>query len=168
MRFLTGIVGHSPLPKLYAFCDDANASSDSFSPVFIKENDVLVRKRLGSYPLLGEKESLEALASSQKAYDLGRGEWPTMPVKKRIDCMLHFTKKMKEQKSVIVNYLMWEIGKSLKDSEKEFDRTVEYIFDTIEALKNLDRDSSKIEKKNDIYAWLKNLFLFILYINIAC
>ena len=130
-------------------------TQDIFSPVFIKENSVLVRKRLGSYPLLGEKESLEALASSQKAYDLGRGEWPTMPVKKRIDCMLHFTKKMKEQKSVIVNYLMWEIGKSLKDSEKEFDRTVEYIFDTIEALKNLDRDSSKIEKKNDIYAQIR-------------
>ena len=130
-------------------------TQDVFSPVFIKENDVLVRKRLGSYPLLGEKESLEALASSQKAYNLGRGEWPTMPVKKRIDCMLHFTKKMKEQKSVIVNYLMWEIGKSLKDSEKEFDRTVEYIFDTIEALKNLDRDSSKIEKKNDIYAQIR-------------
>ena len=55
---------------------------DIFSPVFIKENNVLVRKRLGSYPLLGEKESLEALASAQKAYNLGRGEWPTMPVKK--------------------------------------------------------------------------------------
>ena len=126
-----------------------------FSPVFIKENNGLVRKRLGSYPLLGEKESLEALKSAQKAYDLGRGEWPTMPVKMRIECMLQFTKKMKEQKSIIVNYLMWEIGKSFKDSDKEFDRTIEYIFDTIEALKNLDRDSSKIEKKNDIYAQIR-------------
>jgi len=42
---------------------------------------------------------------------------------------------------------MWEIGKTFKDSEKEFDRTIEYIFDTIEALKNLDRDNSRIEKK---------------------
>ena len=91
---------------------------DIFSPVFIKENDVLVRKRLGSYPLLGEKESLEALASAQKAYNIGRGEWPTMPVKKRIEHMLLFTTKMKEQRSVIDKYLMWEIGKSLKDSEK--------------------------------------------------
>ena len=128
---------------------------DIFSPVYIKENNGLVRKRLGSYPLLGEKESLEALTSAQKAYDLGRGEWPTMPVKMRIECMLQFTKKMKEQKPIIVNYLMWEIGKSFKDSDKEFDRTIEYIFDTIEALKNLDRDSSKIEKKNDIYAQIR-------------
>ena len=34
---------------------------------------------------------------------------------------------------------MWEIGKNLNDSRKEFDRTVEYIKDTI----------SKIKEKND-------------------
>ena len=34
---------------------------------------------------------------------------------------------------------MWEIGKSLADAEKEFDRTVDYIRDTIDALKDLDR-----------------------------
>ena len=128
---------------------------DIFSPVYCKENNTMVRKRLGSYPLLGEKESFEALKSAQAAYDLGRGVWPTMPVKKRIEHMLRFTKMMKEQKSLVVNYLMWEIGKTYKDSEKEFDRTVEYIFDTIEALKNLDRDNSKIEKKNDIYAQIR-------------
>ncbi len=128
---------------------------DIFSPVYTMENNALVRKRLGSYPLLGEKESFEALKSAQAAYDLGRGVWPTMPVKKRIEHMLRFTKMMKEQKSSVVNYLMWEIGKTYKDSEKEFDRTVEYIFDTIEALKNLDRDNSKIEKKNDIYAQIR-------------
>jgi glyceraldehyde-3-phosphate dehydrogenase (NADP+) len=38
---------------------------------------------------------------------------------------------------------MWEIGKSLKDSEREFDRTVDYIRDTMEALKSLDRTSSR-------------------------
>lgn len=131
------------------------AMQDVFSPIYIKTNNGLVQKRLGSYPLLGEKQSLEALKSAQDAYNLGRGIWPTMTVKKRIEHMLHFTKKMKEQRTVVVNYLMWEIGKTLKDSEKEFDRTIEYIFDTIEALKNLDRDNSKIEKKNDIYAQIR-------------
>ena len=29
---------------------------------------------------------------------------------------------------------MWEIGKTLPDSQKEFDRTVEYMKATIEAL----------------------------------
>lgn len=131
------------------------SSQEVVSPVYINNNGVLTRKKLGSYPLLGEKEALEALASAQKAYNLGRGEWPTMPVKKRIEHMMRFVKMMKEQRSEVVKYLMWEIGKNFKDSEKEFDRTVEYILDTIEALKNLDRDSSKVEKKNDIYAQIR-------------
>ena len=131
------------------------AVQDVFSPVFISDNNSLKRKRLGSYPLLGEKESFEALKSAQTAYDLGRGVWPTMTVKKRIEHMTRFTKMMREQRELVVKYLMWEIGKNLKDSEKEFDRTIEYIFDTIDALKNLDRDNSKIEKKNDIFAQIR-------------
>ncbi len=38
---------------------------------------------------------------------------------------------------------MWEIGKTLPDAEKEFDRTVDYIADTIDALKDLDRVASR-------------------------
>jgi glyceraldehyde-3-phosphate dehydrogenase (NADP+) len=38
---------------------------------------------------------------------------------------------------------MWEIGKALPEAEKEFDRTVDYIRDTIDALKDLDRVSSR-------------------------
>ncbi|MBC7695098.1 MAG: NADP-dependent glyceraldehyde-3-phosphate dehydrogenase [Burkholderiales bacterium] len=131
------------------------AVQEVFSPVYINTDSEIKRKRLGSIPILGEKESFEALDAAKQAYDLGRGIWPTMPVKKRIEHMLKFTKMMKEQKSIVVKLLMWEIGKTYKDSEKEFDRTVEYIFDTIEALKNLDRDNSRIEKKNEIYAQIR-------------
>ncbi len=133
----------------------SGAVQEVFSPVYIQDNSGLKRKRLGSFPILGEKESFEALDAARQAYDLGRGVWPTMPVKKRIEHMLKFTKMMKEQKANVVKFLMWEIGKTYKDSEKEFDRTVEYIFDTIDALKNLDRDSSRIEKKNEIYAQIR-------------
>lgn len=126
-----------------------------FSPVYIKDEAGLKRKRLGSIPICGEKESFEALDAAKQAYDLGRGVWPTMPIKKRIEHMLKFTKMMIEQKDSVVKLLMWEIGKTYKDSEKEFDRTVEYIFDTVEALKNLDRENSRIEKKNDIYAQIR-------------
>lgn len=131
------------------------AVQEIFSPVYIKNETGLKRKRLGSIPTLGEKESFEALDAAKQAYDLGRGVWPTMPIKKRIEHMLIFTKMMIEQKDKVVKLLMWEIGKTYKDSEKEFDRTVEYIFDTVEALKNLDRENSRIEKKNDIYAQIR-------------
>jgi glyceraldehyde-3-phosphate dehydrogenase (NADP+) len=41
---------------------------------------------------------------------------------------------MEATREEVVKYLMWEIGKSLSDSQ-EFDRTVEYIYDTIEDYK---------------------------------
>ena len=126
-----------------------------FSPVCVNNNGKVSRLRLGSYPLLGEKESFEALEAAQQAYNQGRGEWPTMSVKNRISCMLKFVKLMKEQRTKVVAYLVMEIGKNLKDSEKEFDRTVEYIIDTIDALKNLDRGAGRLQKEQGIYAQIR-------------
>lgn len=56
-----------------------------------------------------------------------------------------FLERMREQRAPVVKLLMWEIGKNLKDAEKEFDRTCDYIIDTIEALKEIDRRSSRFE-----------------------
>jgi glyceraldehyde-3-phosphate dehydrogenase (NADP+) len=128
---------------------------DVFSPVHIKEGGKVKQYRLGSYPMLSAEAALTALDAAATAYDLGRGEWPTMSVKGRIDHMLLFVKKMKEKRTIIVNWLMWEIGKTLADSEKEFDRTVDYIIDTIEAYKNLDRESSRLRKEGGIYAQIR-------------
>jgi glyceraldehyde-3-phosphate dehydrogenase (NADP+) len=131
------------------------AFQDVYSPVFIKNENELKPQRLGSFPLLDATASLEVLQSARNAYDLGKGEWPTMTVKQRIAHMMQFVKMMKEKRSEVVNLLMWEIGKSLKDSEKEFDRTVDYIIDTIAALKDLDRDSSRLKKEQGIYAQIR-------------
>jgi glyceraldehyde-3-phosphate dehydrogenase (NADP+) len=99
--------------------------------------------RIGSFPLLGETQAMEALDAACRAYDQGRGAWPTMPVEQRIRHMEAFAFRMVEKRAEVVKLLMWEIGKSLSDSEKEFDRTVDYIRDTIDALKDLDRSSSR-------------------------
>jgi len=131
------------------------AVEDVLSAVSFNHSGKLERLRLGSVPVLGENEAMEALAAAQAAYQQGRGEWPTMTVKKRMEHMLRFTKAMKEQRKAVVDYLVMEIGKNVKDSEKEFDRTVEYILDTIEALKRLDRDSSRLHKEQGIYAQIR-------------
>ena len=54
-----------------------------------------------------------------------------MKVKDRISAMLKFVKQMEKQRDEVVKLMMWEIGKNLDDSRKEFDRTVEYIYDTM-------------------------------------
>ena len=114
-----------------------------YSPVCCATAEGPVRQLIGSFPLMGETEALAALDAAVSAYNNGRGHWPTMPVGQRIEHLQKFAWLMKEKRDEVVKLLMWEIGKSLVDSLKEFDRTVDYIIDTIDALKELDRVSSR-------------------------
>lgn len=125
------------------------------SPVCEIVDGTLEKKMIGSYPLLGEKQALEVLESACRAFDFGRGAWPTMSVEERIRHVQHFVTRMKEKREEVVGLLMWEIGKTLPDSEKEFDRTVEYINDTIDALKDLDRTSSRFVIESGIIGQIR-------------
>jgi glyceraldehyde-3-phosphate dehydrogenase (NADP+) len=127
------------------------------SPVFTKQGNEYKQKVIGSTPLLTTKESMEALNAAVKAYDLGHGLWPTLSVTKRIEHVEKFLAAMKQKRAEIVNLLMWEIGKSLKDSEKEFDRTCDYILDTIKALKDLDRNSAKLVEEQGFMAQIRRV-----------
>src|SRR5438270_3207105 len=126
-----------------------------YSPVCVKTSNGLERMFIGTYPVCTEKEAMEALQAAVDAYNDGRGEWPTMSVADRIQCVENFTRKMLQQKDIVVKLIMWEIGKSYSDSVKEFDRTVEYIYSTIDALKDLDRQSSRFESEQGIIAQIR-------------
>jgi glyceraldehyde-3-phosphate dehydrogenase (NADP+) len=110
---------------------------------------------LGTIPTLGKKEAIKALDAACTAYNKGQGLWPTMKVVDRISCMEKFVEQMKTKRDEVVKLLMWEIGKNLPDSEKEFDRTVEYIYDTIEDYKQMDRNSAKFEKHSGVNAHIR-------------
>jgi len=110
---------------------------------------------LGSVPELTKTEALEALDAASNAYNNGQGQWPTMKVSDRIACMEKFAEQMKTKRTDVVKYLMWEIGKNLGDSEKEFDRTVDYIYDTIDDYKQVDRNSAKFQKHSGVYAHIR-------------
>jgi glyceraldehyde-3-phosphate dehydrogenase (NADP+) len=127
------------------------------SPVFIKEGEKYVQKNIGSTPLLTSKESLAALDAAVRAYDLGHGDWPTKSVLARIDHVEKFLTAMRAKRDEVVRLLMWEIGKTLKDSEKEFDRTCDYIVDTIKGLKDLDRNSAKLIEEQGFMAQIRRV-----------
>lgn len=116
---------------------------DVLSPICDMHNGTIQQRRIGSYPLLTEQQAIETLEAACQAYDHGRGTWPTMSIAERITHVKGFTGRMKERRADVVKLLMWEIGKTLPDAQKEFDRTVDYITDTIDALKDLDRVSSR-------------------------
>ena len=125
------------------------------SPICIQTANGLERKVIGSYPLCTQNEANEALDAAVAAYNNGRGEWPTMSVAERIACVERFTHEIIEKKDEVVKLLMWEIGKSHGDSVKEFDRTIEYIYATIDALKDIDRQSSRFEIEQGIIAQVR-------------
>ena len=138
----------SPLEQRQYLCDGTikewtGPRQDVLSPVCEATGGIVRRKHIGSYPLLTEAQALESLEAACRAYDHGRGQWPTMPVDERIRHVEAFAYRMQEQRDAVVRLLMWEIGKTLPDAEKEFDRTVDYIRDTSDALKDLDRLSSR-------------------------
>lgn len=129
--------------------------SEVHSPIFVSTPEGLKRKLIGTYPLATEVEAMEALDAAVAAYDSGRGQWPTMSVSDRIQCLERFVKKMGEQKELVVKLILWEIGKSYADSVKEFDRTVDYINATINELKDIDRSSSKFEINEGVIAQIR-------------
>jgi glyceraldehyde-3-phosphate dehydrogenase (NADP+) len=125
------------------------------SPICIKTVNGLERKIIGTYPLCDKEEANAALDAAVAAYNNGRGEWPTMNVAQRIECVEKFTHQIIEKKQEVVKLIMWEIGKTFADSTKEFDRTIEYIQATIDALKDLDRQSAGFTMEQGIVAQIR-------------
>ena len=116
------------------------------SPVAVRGADgSLTPVELGSFPVTGTEEADAAIDAACAAYDNGRGLWPTMTVAERIACVEKFTNQLLARRTEIVNLIMWEIGKSLADSQKEFDRTIDYIKATIAELKQLDNANSRFQ-----------------------
>jgi glyceraldehyde-3-phosphate dehydrogenase (NADP+) len=138
-------------------CTWQGEMNEVMSPVSFSDGDRVKKNIIGSTPLLTEKESMQALDAAVLAYNNGTGEWPTMSISNRIAHVEQFLVDMKKQRSAVVKLLMWEIGKNLPDSEKEFDRTTIYIEDTIRELKRIDRSNSKFENEEGVIAQVRRV-----------
>jgi glyceraldehyde-3-phosphate dehydrogenase (NADP+) len=128
---------------------------DVHSAVCIDQRGKPVRAVLGRVPELTPKESNEALDAATRAWDHGRGEWPTQTVARRLSALEGFVGRLVAVRGEVVKLLMWEIAKSRADAEKEFDRTVLYIRDTLNAVKHLDRSSSRFEIEEGVFGQIR-------------
>ena len=114
------------------------------SPILAPDGNKAKPIYLGSTPDMSSEYGMEALRAAQSAYDHGRGEWPTAPAHVRIAAMEKFIALMLPKREEVIELLMWEICKKRSDAEKEFDRTVIYLKETIAEYKNLHREGSHI------------------------
>jgi len=120
------------------------------SPIQIrKTEDVMEPLVAGSYPLATWREGEEALLAAHNAFMYGRGNWPAMSMQERIDKLEAFTTQMIEKRQEIVKLIVWEIGKTVVDAEREFDRTVDYIRETIKAASRLNNRNLRVVISNN-------------------
>jgi glyceraldehyde-3-phosphate dehydrogenase (NADP+) len=115
----------------------------------------LTRREIGRSAALTAVEAQDALDAAVRAWDVGRGEWPRAPLGARIERLSAFAAAMRPQRDLVVNLLMWEIGKSLDDARKEFDRTVEYVEATCEALRERERAGSRFRTEGGVIGRLR-------------
>ncbi|HYW81789.1 MAG TPA: aldehyde dehydrogenase family protein [Spirochaetia bacterium] len=115
----------------------------------------VTQRPLGLEARLDKEAALGALEAARAAWDNGRGRWPTMRVGDRVEALKLFVSRMRAVREETVRLLTWEIGKSRADSEKEFDRTVQYIVDTIEALKETDRAGARFSANDGVLAHIR-------------
>jgi glyceraldehyde-3-phosphate dehydrogenase (NADP+) len=125
------------------------------SPVCVTRGGVTERRGLGQAASLDREAALDALSAAVRAWDNGRGDWPTMRVGERVERVQAFAAAMRQKREQVVRMLMWEICKPRADAEKEFDRTVEYILDTIEAVKELDRSAGRFSNVDGVLAQIR-------------
>jgi glyceraldehyde-3-phosphate dehydrogenase (NADP+) len=125
------------------------------SPVCIRTDGHYERLIIGKVPSMDESVAMKGLQAAVNAWDNGRGLWPTMSVQGRISAVEKFVAKMQQVRDEVVKLLMWEIGKSWEDSYKEFDRTVDYIVKTIDALKEVDRNNSRFSLDAGVIAQVR-------------
>ncbi len=130
---------------------------DVYSPVMIYDKKLLrnIKYKIGSYPLMDEKTSLDVANEAFNAYNLGRGFWPTLSFAKRIEYFIKFVDELLKVRDEVVNLLMWEIGKNYDDSCKEFDRTIDYINNTIDALKQRVTFANDLVERDGVLGQIK-------------
>lgn len=127
-----------------------------FSPIaFRNQKEDLEYPQLGTTPNVTPEKMLEAGEAASRAWDKGRGPWPTARMEDRIKAIQKFRDAVLGKRELISKLLLWEIAKSWKDATAEFDRTIKYIDDTLEAVKDLDRKTSQIQFSDGIMAQLR-------------
>jgi len=106
---------------------------DVTSPIF----DAATGKRavIGSLPTMEIPDAVEAVEAAAAAWDKGQGVWPRMSLAKRIEAIEKYLEELNKFRTPMINALMWEIAKTAKDAEQEYDRTIVFIKAVIAAIK---------------------------------
>ena len=111
--------------------------------------------QIGTTPHVSAEILKEAVDAAAKAWAKGLGEWPSARMEERILAVVKFRDGMLAQRELICRLLMWEIGKNWIDAQGEFDRTIQYINDTVDEVKSMDREASRFQFAGGVMAQIR-------------
>jgi Aldehyde dehydrogenase family len=104
----------------------SSVSQDIFGCCSMDGDASLTPAIIGKMPQFTTEKSLQILEAAKKAWNHGRGVWPQKSLNERIEAVEAFLEALKIQRGIIINLLMWEIGKNYNDAAAEFDRTIDF------------------------------------------
>ncbi|WP_413584410.1 aldehyde dehydrogenase family protein [Bdellovibrio sp. HCB274] len=110
---------------------------------------------IGTTPHVSAEVLAEAVQAASRAWGQGLGAWATARMEERINAVIAFRNGMQENRELICRLLMWEIGKNWNDSQAEFDRTIQYIDDTVNEVKTMDREASRFQFSGGVLAQIR-------------
>jgi len=82
---------------------------------------------IGCMAQMGADDARKVANAAHVAWDTGRGVWPQMSMKDRIQYIEKLVAALKLKRDDIIQVLMWEICKNTADAAAEFDRTILFI-----------------------------------------
>ena len=104
------------------------------SPLLVRTITGLSQKRIGSVPSMDEEASLNILREARGAFNNGRGEWAALPAGEKAARFEAFLKELENAREDIVRLLQWEIGKTARESQNEFERAISYARSCLERI----------------------------------
>ena len=124
-----------------------------FAPIYKPDSEEKVL--IGYQARFDEEDSLKALDAAVNSWKNGRGEWAQSSPKHRIAKIEELVTELKPKRDEIINVLMWEICKTKADATKEFDRTMDFIRDTIKTYKAMISSDNAFVQDGGVLAQIK-------------
>ncbi len=111
-----------------------------WSPIPVKDDEDRVSLApLGALPRLTASVAEAAVRCAAASFDAGNGSWPSLSLEARAHIVRAFVEDLRPLRSRIALHIVWEVGKVHEEACNEFDRTLEYALETVDAALDLDK-----------------------------
>lgn len=122
------------IPILLDAEDAPSSSLSSTATPIMQVSGCCLSKPIGAIPQMSTEQSIQILQDAKEGWDSGNGKWPQMSLSQRIAALESFTTELQKSRDEIIKVLMYEIAKNYNDAVSEFDRTVDFIRQTIKTV----------------------------------